>query len=128
MLQWTLGCIYTFEPSFSPDIRPGVGLLGHMEVLFFSFLRKVHTVLHSGCTDLHSHQQWRKALFSPHPLQHLLVAALILKKNKIMAFAATWMGLEINILNAVSKTRKTNIILYQLYTESKKQWYKWTHL
>ena len=37
-----------------------------------------------------------------------------------MAFAATWMGLEINILNAVSKTRNTNIILYQLYTESKK--------
>ena len=37
-----------------------------------------------------------------------------------MAFAATWMDLEIIILNAVSKTRKTNIILYQLYTESKK--------
>ena len=49
-------------------------LLGHKAVLFPVFLWNLHTLLHSGCTSLHFHQQCEKVLFSPHPLQNLLLA------------------------------------------------------
>ena len=57
---------------------PRGGIAGSKGISIFNFVRKLHSAFHSGCTNLHSHQECKRLPPFPHPGQHLLFVDLLI--------------------------------------------------
>ena len=80
MLQWTMGCMYLFQFWFPQGICLGVGLLGHIGVLFLvfkgisipSYIVAVSITFPPTVQESSFFFFFLRVTFCPHSLQHLL--------------------------------------------------------
>ena len=58
----------SFRITVFSGYMPWIGIVESFGNFIFSFLKNILTVLHSGCTNLHSHQEYRRLPFPPPSL------------------------------------------------------------
>jgi hypothetical protein len=114
---------YLHNQTYIPlDISLRVLFLNYTEVLCLVFFTILHTGFHIACTNLHSHQQYVRVLFSPHLHQHLLlfmflmIVILTIVRWKLNVVLIWIFFMARNVENfLINKSPGTDIFTAELY-------------